>query len=782
MALPVIDHGTGPSERFIRARRERLVLPLGGVDRDSGVYTVGRGATRDLRNVIMRDGTVHLRSGFLGSTVFPDHMDVLAMEYLPYEDVLITVVANTWSGEVNVFRVRGTGSDVDPQLIGLWFTYDTEGEPPPITMAETYQRVFMAAYQLRGDRPPTFVYDPQGRVGSGGFLGPLEADWAQGDNLIRFRGVVAYLDYLVGWGFGTNGDDRPDLVRISLPGEPLRINTGRAGFELSHWVAAGARGTPVVACAPAGQGLLILKQHETYPLLGTSPRNFGVGPAVDQRFGCAGPKLTANLNGVLYIWTSEGPRATTGGPLEDLALPLDLDGPTPDTLAEVTASGFATYVPGDRVVLFVFGNWVYALDVRRGGPGGWSYWVSGKTLASAGFGYPPSEGFAFGNPPVAGPYYDDIILTGTNHLDMAVRNEGNDGNELIETWYRVHLSGNSFVQSPLATVPALQGITQTIRLSGLNPDTTYDIAFRYNRSGLFHPDYPTASPESWPAGSRATLKTGVSAAATAGWSRVSLTEEQVLLQWEVPAGEHPSTERVIEKHTLMAQEDDFNDIPPGDWDFIATVSGGVSQYAYEVPPAEAETWVIFRVRLAAATIGSAKAVWIGPRVPAWLSRPNPPNGNFVVDWDDGASYLTGRPYLWIVESTDQENNRIFSAEVFMYPVQNAGMGGEFEWRRYVPGSWTPEEGWPNWTPELHDRLPWSRWGLSGLVYEQLHGVTDEHGESTGDIRHNREYAVRGRAVQVFGAASTLAEYNANPTGSVLDYSPWTMLTNRWLVP
>lgn len=616
MPLPVTKHGTAPLGRFVNPRHERLTLPLGPVDRESGVFNSPRGATRDLRNVLLRGGTLHMRRGMDGiSGTFTGAggavaTDVLGIEYLAISNTAVVVTYSRITGEVAVFLVNGDGTGT-PEYLGTWWHFDWDGSTlPVVSMAESGNKVFMAHDEpVVENRAPTFAYSPQGGIvitGSyGETFGPLRAYWDTGstDDQIYFRGVVAYLDYLVGWGWGDNDTSRPEIVRISLPGEPIiggPTNKGYAGFEPGHWVIAGSRGSPVISCVPAGNGLLLLKPDSAYPLVGTSPASFGVGPAVDQNFGIIGPNLWVNINNRAYIWTHEGPKVSSGGPLEDMALPLDLDGPAPDgdDHSHIHSGGFGVYIPKSRVALFVFDHWVYALDVDAGS-GGWSYWALGVSLRSAKVLYQGAVSSL--RDPIAGPTV--IAVTGETDTTITVDLDitGHEGGEKIQVWAR-DLSGNEWVQHTYDEItladPGDPAPTEaTIEVTELEFATAYELAFRYDIQGVVHENYE-GSPDTWPAASRVAAST--SGMDMLAWSRTSDTREILTVTFV----EYEVTGSVLEKSTDDGQT----------WTEVATeIATG---YEYEAQAGEGETEMRLRVSYptTAHPVQEGKA-WVGPLAP-----------------------------------------------------------------------------------------------------------------------------------------------------------------------
>jgi hypothetical protein len=269
---------------------------------------------------------------------------------------------------------------------------------PRVIMTEVFGRVFMAHDQsLVTRRAPTLYYDP---LTGAALLNVLTATFAgtstesvaeSGEsaesvvvaNAIRFRGVVRHLAYLVGWGFGTATEVRPEMVRISMPGDPTT-------FDENHYWIAGDRRDPVLACGPTGvlggEGAIlnVWKGLETHAIFGYDRATFGIR-LIDPRHGIVASRAWVNIEGFAVAWAEEGPRVWQGlGPSESLEIPLALDAWEPDDLVAEgeVADAYAFYVPRRRVAWWVFGRRVYAVTARIQGRWRWSY----QTLGFASYG------------------------------------------------------------------------------------------------------------------------------------------------------------------------------------------------------------------------------------------------------------------------------------------------------------------------------------------------------------------------------------------------------------
>lgn len=379
---------------------ERQTTPLtwgAGLDRATGVAAVNPVSWADLRNVHLLDGTAEVRRGLQraasllldGSGVAMT--DVVAIAPLRGKRSSIVVAYEQASGKVQLYETPGpTGGFGAPVCKGTLWTL-TAGQAwntnaTRVFVAEGYSKFFVAVattYAGVGGAQVTRYYDPAAAntgPGTQYFNLPNQASLTD----IKFLGVTQHRGYLVGWGFGADGDtDRGELIRISLPGQPTVFNK-------EHYLLAGARGEPVVNCVSIGNELLAFKESSIHAVVGSNRANFGVFPR-DHIYGLAGHRLAVNANGVCYFWSHQGPRVTTGGPSEEIGIPLALQAPEPADLQAMEAlwNGFAVYDRDRLQVRFVFGRRCYVLHLRNPGNPRWSYEETSRTLISGGDLYGP---------------------------------------------------------------------------------------------------------------------------------------------------------------------------------------------------------------------------------------------------------------------------------------------------------------------------------------------------------------------------------------------------------
>jgi len=494
----------------------------GGLDRYSGAASVAPTSFRSLVNVHLRNGAAEARKGITPVSELVDAggnvmSHVLLIHALRTEASGVVVGYRESVRELHVFATAGDGSKANH--VGLWGTLPAGGDFPAVRATEVNGRLILAhAEPAITRRVATYVYDPAATPE----LQSLTADLnGAGLEPVKYFGVEAYLDYLVGWGFGHATEQRPELLRISLPGEHLV-------FEADWYAIIGVRGDPLVTCIRAGGEFLAFKEHEIHKLTGYDASTFG-SRIIDTEHGAAGPRLAIEAEGRGYFWSgSTGPRITTGAASEDLGLPLDLEGPTPSELvdADLIPSGFVFHDREKREVVWVFGRWGYALSLGEDRPR-WSFREYGFRPGCAGLLYSRAGGAS--GAPAGHPEFDSVASAAAAQLNITITHVGSDGNEIIEPWVRP--AGGAWTEKANVNVNGLA--TQVVTIAGLASGTLYDVAFRYRRGGLFVDAYASADPSTWPgvsAGQGTTTLAGANAPTTA-WSRTGADAEQIALSF-----------------------------------------------------------------------------------------------------------------------------------------------------------------------------------------------------------------------------------------------------------
>ena len=415
----------------------RLRAPLvfgSGLDRETGVMATQPAGFEDLRNVVLYRGKAATRKGLESLLTFPG-THTLAIQHIRSEGAGLVVVYDQNTGAVDIYRVDGAATGFD--FVGNWFNNGGGNEPPVVITAEVFGQVFFAHADINwSSRAQTFVYDPLGLAEKGQILFGLEADLDEtGENPVKFAGVVQHLDYLFGWGFGTISTDRPEMVRVSMPGQPWK-------FRSEHYLVIGDRRDPVKTCVPFSTTLGVWKATETYEIFGYARANFGER-RIDKEYGCIGSRLATNVGGAVYFWSHIGPRYTFGqGPSQDASQPLDVFGWEPASLITQGSEdyAFAGFIREIRGVFFAYNRRVYVLFIRGGmGNAKWCYWEFGQDVWCAGNLYAGGLGPLVA--PTGHPECTGIVRSddGT-YMDVSWDNIGLTGDEIVELWYRSILS------------------------------------------------------------------------------------------------------------------------------------------------------------------------------------------------------------------------------------------------------------------------------------------------------------------------------------------------------
>jgi len=583
---------------------------------------------RDVRNVYLyRDKAQARRGHSVANSFLDDNGNPVSHIVLVYpmrsEQVGIVVGYQQTDREVHVFLVDGLGAGTN--RVGTWFTLAAGAhEPPRILAAESYRKVFLAHDEpVIGKRAQTYYYDPFGATQLVGLTADLNGDATA--EAVKFRGVQDYLSYLFGWGYGTGSDeDRPEIIRVSLPGNPL-------GWDPQHYFVAGVGDDPVLRCLPTADRLMVFKGSSQYEIIGYDRRTFGIKPG-EQLHGLAASRLAIALDGVIYFWdASEGPRRTTGGASTDLAWPLDIDAPAPADLVAQGAlgDGFATYLPGRRVVQFIFGRRCYNLSIWNPEEPKWSYGELAVPVFSGGLLYSGGEGGT--SPPASAP--SNVSGTGTappGNLQVSWTNNGLDGGEFAEVWLKP--TGGTW--SLKASVPA-SGATQSTTISGLLVGTNHSIAMRYRRGPYYSPGSSSGNPDDWPAGQKGSGTTTISAPTLddTTWSRVSAVTEQVTLTW---TNAHSTAQIKVFRNGVL----------------IATLAAGTTSYNDQT--ISGETTYAYKLRHAA-DIESADSntisQWTGPDLkPTLVSLTSDPPAGWTLTWTNGDASLETE--VWLRNITD----------------------------------------------------------------------------------------------------------------------------------
>lgn len=587
------------------ARQTFPIVFGGGIDRATGTASTSPQAMEVAENVVLLRGRLVPRKGNEVRSTLGGAAYVAGIH--PDRNTLRSVfVAGFGTPGESSHRLEiwaGTGSGRDAEKIGDWADPCASMEKARVIACQSGPYVILAHDEPSIERrAPTIAVNMEQNT-----ITEITAAWAGGDNKIRFRGVVAWLDYMVGWAFGTNVVDQPHMVRVSDIVAPLT-------FQEDAWVTFGQAGDPVLACLPSqvgrGGALLARKEVDTFLLTGSDFDTFGT-TQVEALHGLAASRLVVTDGATDWFWSAEGPRESRGGVSVDISWPLGLhDWPTAEDIAASgrVDNGFAVYEPHAGVIHFCFHDWLYSytLDGQR-----WSHTRLATTVHCGAilYGRTGYEGASRGYPDFA-----SAVSADADSFTITWTDESPEGDETVEVWIR--RTGGSWGTEPAATAPISLAPTATV--NGVYAGD-YEVAIRYKRDGLYasagdvsgHPTYDyTGSPETWPAVSRGTFTvSGVAPTITAQvWSRQSASVERIAVTyagglWPVQllrnTVNNAGTATLI--HTSSAASGTYNDDAPG------TGETTVYYFVKNVYP-DAST----------GPVSAAYPRWIGPDAPAGM--------------------------------------------------------------------------------------------------------------------------------------------------------------------
>lgn len=497
--------------------RPRFKLEFGGsVERKVGQAAIDPATFRDLRNVNLFAGKMGVRKGLTRTQLMADGTHVIAEHPLRGRAKLMVVTWNSGTAATSLWLCDHDGTN--PFLItntlitggsGLGFV---GAEMPRIIMADLYDRVFIAhdepilwkrAYTQIFSFEHNRLLDPVFTPGDVAFTDETGASYRP-----KFRGVKRHLNYLVGWGFGapnlvdpldTSTMDRGEVLRISGPGIPTV-------FDARHYFLVGARGEPIIMCDPAANILLVKKPTENFKLNGYDRQTFGISPDVDA-FGQVVSRLSVTVGGVNYFWSHAGPRRSNGGESVDLAVPLDLGGPAPDSLAASAdaETAFACYDPDEREVIFCFGQWAYVLHLAEEPTLKWSFRKYAVALFAGVVSHSEAVLLTAGVP-LGTVRFDTVtappvgfFLAGSDYLRYWIETLGTFGPwDSIEYWAKEIGVASAWHRTNIAFAERAYSANER-GWKNLDAGMKYDLAVRIVRSAVPGATYTNANPALWPA-------------------------------------------------------------------------------------------------------------------------------------------------------------------------------------------------------------------------------------------------------------------------------------------
>lgn len=611
----------------------QIVIPFGaGLDRYTGVQRVQPGSMDDLLNVRPLGVKLQARNGMVRRLNLPDQggqpcTAVLLVKALQSQQSGVVVAFHAATRHVHIYRVSGIGTD--PQHVALWFTLHSDAASPPvITAAESYGLLVLAHNETRAVlRATTQVYDAVA-----GTVEPLRANLDRGGMAdVRFAGVEHWRNYIAGWGWASPSEIRPEIVRISLPGEPTT-------FDPEHYFQAGDRGSPVTSVKPAGSTLLSLKPSETYNIIGTSQEDFGILPLY-ALFGCLSARLAITVEGLCYIWGFEGPWVFTGSSSADLESMLDIERLAPELLPNATSArtAFAVYIPGERVIEWHWGSRIYALSLESGGVQ-WSYRTRGRPMMSGGLLYSAGESVIAPSGEIPVGYASVVSVTPDERTaTVTFSNQDHTGSEILETWLKEGENGEWRKVDPDIRITVSP--EQEVMLRDLDVGTEYTVALRYRLLGEYGTAYLDPDPDSWPRPSRHTftMDFGGETAPTIDslvWMRTSTTAEHVLVRF---TPRDPS----LSHQVIRALGPSPSTLEPGVTEYRDTGISGEATFSYFVRAVVGDL---------TSSLSPLMSIWTGPLGVTTVSveeiEPSPISSS-IVRWEYAGADLLRNPGVQI---------------------------------------------------------------------------------------------------------------------------------------
>jgi hypothetical protein len=338
-----------------------------GLDRASGMGSTDPTSFDALTNVHLRRGRLAFRYGNERKATLTDYTAVLAIHYVPATAQEAVVALRGNAADLLLCNIEQDGSlTVDKTYTDVLAFDPSVTRAPIVEVDDSHDKLIICHHEPNfAVRAPTKFFDSL--TGDDpvdfGLIEPTDDgdDGTEAAERVRFAFARSYLEYFIGFGYGDppDNEDRPEVVRISLPGEvvtfrPLHYEIGgKRNDRFLDAVAVGDEGS-------AGAVLLCFKASSTWAAVGTSAADFGIVPR-DERYGVVGPRMAIVVGGICYFWSLEGPRQTTGGKSTPLDFPLELKRVTPGLTVEDMRQGFVSYLPVRREIEWHFGAFAYCL-------------------------------------------------------------------------------------------------------------------------------------------------------------------------------------------------------------------------------------------------------------------------------------------------------------------------------------------------------------------------------------------------------------------------------------
>lgn len=589
--------------------RDKFLLPFGGgLDRKTGSAVVDPDAFADLRNVYLFKGSTELRRGLERSLNIGWGTDIIGIYSIRAQGLAAIVVFDDVSRDVRLYLVDDAGGIAS--LVGTLWTLPADAAAR-CSGVDMYNTLVIAHDEpVFANRQATKVLDTVTIVLSD-YTSDLDRDGSA--ETVRFRGVARHLNYLLGWGYGTGGDeDRAETLRISLPGQPVVLVP-------EHYFNVGVPGDPIIGGGKVGGIFGVYKSAEAWRLVGHDRQTFGILP-MDDSYGLAGSRLHVTVVNESYRWSLEGPRVSNGGPSIDLEMPLDLAGPEVDPLAIADAEiGFTFHDRIEKEVVFCFGEFAFVLHFRDGARR-WSYRQYAYPLMAAGVMYEGGGAtLSMAAAEVASLTYVEPAYTLFLPPDTEPKVDVNwtmngalVGGEEVQVWTR-----SSFGADPWTlrdTFPATD-LTGTVAVPHFWTDT--EIAIRTVIAGSPGAGY-LGAPDTWPAVSRSSLITGGTPASwgtlSPTFTRISATDvRRIFPNYKGPG--------MVAAHAELTYEVEKSSDGGGIWSPATAHDPGGGNKGIDQPNADQGTAWRYRIRVVGPDGASAFVAQTGDTV----LNPAPPS-------------------------------------------------------------------------------------------------------------------------------------------------------------
>lgn len=581
----------------------RATIPLvtgRGLDRASGLVAVSPEFPIDARNVYARDGKSSIRPGLSGTPYPPLPWGTDLLRSIPVKasgDQLFCVYDRI-TREIRIFRLDPINFVMQPlnsPANGIWGTLSNVTPFPVVLCDEANGRVFFAHAEDRVVfRLPTIYYTPNFEDPDlPGTLTTLTAD-LDGDGVeepVKFRGVVAYLAYMCGWGWGSEAEDdqdRGDILRLSSPAEPTV-------FLASNYAIAGAAKDPILQCLPAENILAIGKGFSSYKLTGTSALDFAVS-VLDAKYGIISARAGINVGGsdgasITFWYSTDGPRRVTATGTFPISQSLELISPLPPDMPAFgpdreTHVGYDT----ERYIVIWFRPNIVPVQVRTSAlllslwdpeDMRWTFGIyeqcivcADEFLESDDVELPPPTGFA------SDVGAEDVAIAADpqfRRVTISWENNEAAGDERVQLFMRP--VGGDW---SLARTVAIGNSPQAVNIDAFLPLTQYDVAIRYVRGSTPGVGYEGSDPDLWTAPTAAGAMVNFdTSSAPVSWQNSTFTPPSgpLTLRW---TSQQVGAVYVLEK-----------DVGAG---FVVVAADlAVFSYEYAVPAEELGTTVTFKV-------------------------------------------------------------------------------------------------------------------------------------------------------------------------------------------